>query len=102
MHDSGARARGQQQMLIREYPAADAAELRRIENACPKGTELFLRDDGNGSVVVTESEMPAAHPAEKAVTVLFNCGQYGRDGGDWLFLVGLWTPGNFRDEFLAW
>lgn len=89
-------------MLIWEYPATDAAEVRRIGANCPPGSELFLRDDGKGSVVVCESGLPPGQPVEKSVSVLFTGGQYGNDGGEWLFLVGLWTPDDFRDEFLAW
>ena len=89
-------------MLIREYPSADPAELRRIAADNPQGSELFVRDDGQGSIIISDSGTPSGQPSEKAVTVLFAGGHHGSEGGDWLFLVGLWTPVDFRDEFLAW
>ena len=89
-------------MLTHEYATTDAAELRRIGAGFPPDRELFLRDDGKGSLVVSESGKPTSDPAEKDITVLFTGGDYGKDGGDWLFFVGLWTPEDFRDEFLAW
>lgn len=89
-------------MQIWEYPTADAAELRGIGANCPPGSELFLHDQGKGSVVLCESGTSPGQPMEKVVNVLFTGGHHGKDGGDWLFLVGLWTPADFRNEFLAW
>ncbi len=90
-------------MLIWEYPMTDAALIRR-EVACAAGAEWFLRDDGEGSLVVcaSDSAKPAGKPVEKKLQVLFTGGHHGREGGDWLFYVGLWTPDDFREEFLAW
>ena len=91
-------------MLIREYPTTDAAEIRRDAANCDAGAELFLRDDGKGSVVVCRSDSAGAAGTslEKRVQMLFTGGRYGSEGGDWLFYVGLWTPEDFRGEFLAW
>lgn len=91
-------------MHISEYRTTDAAEIRRNAPHCAAGAELFLRDDGQGSMIVCGSDDAKASGAiaEKRMQVLFTGGKYGRDGGDWLFYVGLWTPADFRDEFLAW
>ena len=89
-------------MLIWEYPTADAAEVRRNAARGALGAELYLRDDGKGSIVVCESGKAVGAPVEKNMSVLFTGGRYGKEGGNWLFYVGLWTPDDFRDEFLAW
>ncbi len=91
-------------MLIWEYPVTDPALIRRDVAGCDEGAELFVREDGRGSLVVCtgDSAKPAGTPVEKKLQVLFTGGSYGRQGGDWFFCVGLWTPDHFRDEFLAW
>lgn len=89
-------------MLIWEYPIADAAMLRRNAGGCAAGAELYVREDGTGSVVVCESGKAIGSPVEKSVSVLFAGGHHGKHGGDWMFYVGLWTPEDFKDEFLAW
>ena len=91
-------------MLIREYPTIDATEIRRNAKGCAPDAELFVRDDGRGSLVVCSSDEAkgAKAPVEKLMHLLFAGGRTGSAGGDWLFHVGLWTPGEFRVEFLAW
>ena len=91
-------------MLIFEYPSTDAQEVCRNAIACAADAESFVRDDGRGSIIVCGSDDAAAPgtPVEKRMQLLFAGGRYGRAGGDWLFHVGLWTPQEFRNEFLAW
>ncbi len=93
-------------MLIWEYSTADLAEPRRIVDAHAGDAELFLRDDKPGSMVVLERRGEAGSvggdPAPKNLDVLFAEGRCGKSGGDVLFVVGLWTPEDYRDEFLAW
>ena len=91
-------------MLIFEYPTTDVAEIRRNANVCAQDAESFVRDDGRGSLIICTSDGASAHgaTAEKRMQLLFTGGRYGRAAGDWLFHVGLWTPQDFRNEFLAW
>jgi hypothetical protein len=89
-------------MLLKEYAAADAAALRDQGAACIGGAEIFVRDDGKGGAVICGGGTPGGAPDEKQLEVLFAGGRFGKQGGDWLFCVGLWTPPDFRDEFLAW
>lgn len=90
-------------MLIWERSLADAAELRRIAAGVADDSELFVRDGGGGSVILSAAGSAHRVPAEaKQATVLFTGGKWGPDAGDWLFLVGLWTPTDYRNEFLAW
>lgn len=89
-------------MLIREYPQEKPAMLRRRLAAGAPGVEPYLHEDGAGGLVLcTGATLPPA-PVERTVDVLFTGGRYGRQGGEWLFFVGLWTPRDFREEFLAW
>ena len=88
-------------MLICEYAATDAAEVRRI-GARSQDAELYLRDDAKGSLIICSAGTAAEGGAVKAVEILFTGGEVGARGGDWLFYVGVWTPPDFRDEFLAW
>jgi hypothetical protein len=91
-------------MLIWEYPTTDATEIRRNASGCAADAELFVRDDRGGSVIVCNSDdaEPPGATAERRLRPLFTGGRYGRAGGDWLFHVGMWTPDDFRDEFIAW
>jgi hypothetical protein len=91
-------------MLIFEYPTIDAEEIRRTANACAQDIESFVRDDRRGSLLICESDEAKIRgaAAEKRMQLLFTDGRYGRAAGDWLFYVGLWTPQDFRNEFLAW
>lgn len=64
------------------------------------GEEIFIEHDGTRTLMIGAN----AHSAQDdgLVTLLFASGRFGPIGGDWLFHVGLWTPAEFRDEFLAW
>jgi hypothetical protein len=86
-------------MLFSEYPMADVAELRRRAAGC-REAEIFVRD--GGAVVIADGAEPAAMPAARHFAPLFSGGRFGRSGGEWLFHVGIWTPSDYRDEFLAW
>ena len=91
-------------MLIFEYPTTEALEVRRHAIACAADAEAFVRDDGRGSLVVCGSDEAKAPgtPVERRMELLFTGGRYGSAGGDWLLYVGLWTPQEFRNEFLGW
>jgi hypothetical protein len=90
-------------MVIGEYAAADAEEIRRIAADCrpAAAVETWVRDDGKGCVMIC-GQAAAGAQTVKQVDLLFTGGEYGARGGDWLFYAGLWTPQDFRDEFLAW
>jgi hypothetical protein len=91
-------------MLIWELATIDAAEIRRTAIGCASDAEAFVRDDGRGSFIVCGGDDTGAAGVSGAtrMQLLFTGGRYGRAGGDWLFHVGLWTPADFRVEFLAW
>lgn len=84
-------------MLIRRLraPAAD-----RVEHAPGASVERYIEVDDDGGLEIVPGA-DAQEPGERA-KLLFSSGRFGPAGGDWLFHVGLWTPAEFRDEFLAW
>ena len=88
-------------MLFSEYPTADVVELRRnvVGGSQP---EIFVRDGGGSAVVICDTAETATLQAGKRLESRFNGGRFGEAGGQWLFHVGLWTPSDYRDEFLAW
>jgi hypothetical protein len=91
-------------MLIREFPGTEPNALQRLAGQLGDGAELFVRDDGTGSVMLCGDDDIAPEPAraDKRVELRFTGGRYGADAGSWLFYVGLWAPDDYRDEFLAW
>ena len=91
-------------MLIWELATTDVVEIRRTAIGCAADAEAYVRDDGRGSLVVCGGDDPRVAGVSGAtpMSLLFTGGRYGRAGGDWLFHVGLWTPDDFRIEFLAW
>jgi hypothetical protein len=66
-----------------------------------RGIETYTAADGTGLLAIRDGER-AGSPDEIEVQPLFASGRVGSAGGPWLFHVGLWTPAEFRDEFLAW
>ena len=91
-------------MLIREYATTDVAAIRRGAASCAGTVESFVRDDGRGGLVVCDGagDGDTGMASGKSVQVVFVGGRYGVPAGDWLFYVGLWTPHDYRNEFLAW
>lgn len=89
-------------MLICEFPQPDPGGCRRIVEASPSDNEAFVRDDGSGAIILAGAARPVGAATCREVSILFTGGRTGTAAGDWLFLVGLWTPHDFRDEFVAW
>ncbi len=89
-------------MLIRESPANNAATLQAMSGG-RSDAEIFVREDGIGSVLLGADDMPRDRlVVERRVSLLFDGGRCGPSAGEWLFWVGLWVPDDYRDEFLAW
>jgi hypothetical protein len=89
-------------MLILEVSTIDPGELRRYAEIYGGEAEIFLRDDGKGALVLCNGPVAAGNSEAKSVKKLFDGGRFGKSGGDWLFCVALWTPDDYRNEFLAW
>jgi hypothetical protein len=89
-------------MLLMEIPTIDPAVLREQAAACGGAAEIFLREDGDGALVLCDAAGAVGQGRYKSAEKIFDGGRFGAVGGDWLFCVGLWTPVDYRDEFLAW
>lgn len=91
-------------VLIRESSVTDPSLVRRLGADCGVDAECFVRDDAAGSIVLGSMEALSrrADVTDRHVQLLFAGGRHGPDGGPWLFYVGLWTPDDYRAEFLAW
>jgi len=91
-------------VLILESSITDPSGVRRLQADCGDDAECFVRDDAMGAIVVcsTDEITARAGGVGRRVQVLFTGGRHGTDGGPWLFYVGLWTPDDYRAEFLAW
>ena len=89
-------------MLVRDHPDADAVALRRLAATADSRDEWFVREEGRGGLQLTLDGAPGGNAGERMLQVLFSGGEFGSSAGQWLFFVGLWTPADYRDEFLAW
>ena len=80
--------------------AGEIGTAPRIAGAGHGSVEIFDRDGGGERLVLGDDGTPAdgATPA----TILFTGGIYGTKAGPFLFRVGMWTPPEDRDDFLAW
>jgi hypothetical protein len=83
-------------LLIRRSHASEYTP-----SATAAGVEIYVEAEGDGRLEI-RADSPAAPADEQPARLLFSAGRVGREGGDWLFHVGLWAPSDYREEFLAW
>lgn len=80
-------------------PEAAVALARKHGTSC----ELFVQpDSGEHVAVLAIGRAEDSAWSFTPVQPLFAGGRVGDAGGPWLFRVGLWTPHEQREEFLAW
>jgi hypothetical protein len=89
-------------MLIWHSPAIHAHDVQTVAAHARGWAECLLRDDGKGSIVLCEQGSAPEGIVEKRAMPVFSAGRFGPEAGPWLFLVGVWTPDDFREEFCAW
>lgn len=89
-------------MLIYEYPNDVAGALMEHATQCGGGVECFAREHNGGAVMLCGNGKATGYARERKVELLFSGGNCGERGGEWLFWVGLWTPVEYRSEFVAW
>ena len=89
-------------MLLWEFSTTDGEDLHRHAASCNGEAEIFLCEGDKGALVLCEGTGSGGASKQKTASKLFDGGRFGNAGGDWLFCVGLWTPKDFREEFLAW
>lgn len=89
-------------MLIWETPSADPKEIERVAARSSGSAECLRRDDGKGGLVLCEQGKAPRGVAEWRATRLFSLGRPGPEAGPWVFMVGIWTPEEWREELCAW
>jgi hypothetical protein len=76
------------------------ATLMRHQGAT--SVETFLAEDADKGLVIANNEGVIDHPLLVPINPLFSGGKAGPNGGNYLFMVGIWTPAAARAEFLDW
>lgn len=89
-------------MFIWRTHVSDAAELLALSRHALGPAECLQRDDTQGGIILCNEGRAPQGVYEKRGTRLFTAGQYGSEAGPWVFLVGIWTPEDWREEFCAW
>ena len=85
-------------MLLLEFDRTAELEALPLDL---KSVERFTRVDGDGALALASGDTIVSVKS-RPVTQLFTGGSYGTAAGPFLFHVALWTPEDFRNEFLAW
>lgn len=89
-------------MLIWRTSAIGDAGLKALSVHTDDAAEFLQREDGRGGVVLCDrGSVPPGVREQRAVS-LFSQGLHGPEAGPWIFLVGVWTPDEWREEFCAW
>jgi len=89
-------------MLLWQTSATSAEDIAALAAHAKGVAECLLRVDNTGSVILCEQGRASKGVIEKRLTRLFSGGQFGPEAGPWLFLVGIWTPTDWNEEFRAW
>ena len=87
-------------MVIVEF--ARSAELIELLREASAPCEGYVADGKDGGFGIAEADDALASAAKREVNMLFSGGTYGATAGQYLFVVGLPVPKDFRDEFLSW
>lgn len=83
--------------------AATAVQVLELAGAQGETPEAYAGDDGSAHLVLREDD--GGEPPDQwsvAAPIVFCDGGFGREGGEHMLMVGLWTPQEDRDELLSW
>lgn len=89
-------------MLIWETSAVEHKRLEAVARHTSGAAECLRRDDGKGSLILCDQGNAPRGVQEKRVSRLFSAGRVGPEAGPWIFMVGIWTPEEWREEFCGW
>lgn len=89
-------------MLMWETSSTAADEVEALAAGAKGAAECLLRVDNQGSVILCQRGKAPKGVTETRLTPLLSSGCFGPDAGPWMFIVGIWTPADYREEFLAW
>lgn len=68
----------------------------------PASVEAFVGVESQTGLVVIDGASAIDHKSVFRAHILFQGGDVGSAGGEYLFKVGMWTPTDSRAEFLDW
>ena len=89
-------------MLIWWTAAVDSEALDAVACHAIGSAECLQRTDTKGGIILCEQGSAPKDVAQTQATALFTSGRFAPDAGPWIFLVGIWTPSDWREELCAW
>ena len=89
-------------MLIWRTADTTPDNLRAVARNAEGETECLVRDDGLETLITCDHGRKPEGVEEVATRRVHNVGINGPDGGNWLFVVGIWTPAECGRELCAW
>lgn len=89
-------------MLIWHTPLLERRSVEAVAARTIGAAECLRRADRKGSLILSDQGSAPRGVDEKRATRIFADGRFGPDAGPWVFLVGIWTPDDWREELCAW
>ena len=89
-------------MLLWHTSARKVEDVEALATRVKGPAECLVRDDKKGGVILCEQGKAPKGVAEIRLMPLLSEGRFGPEAGPWMFIVGIWTPADYREEFLAW
>ena len=88
-------------MLMWQTSAIKAEKVEALASGARGAAECLLRVDKKGGVILCEQGKAPKAVSETRLTPLLSAGRVGPEAGPWIFLVGIWTPADWREELCA-
>jgi hypothetical protein len=89
-------------MLLWQTSATSVKDVEALAAHARGSAECLLRVYNTGRVIMCERGKAPKGVIEQRLTRLFSGGRFGPEAGPWIFLVGIWTPTDWSQEFRAW
>lgn len=89
-------------MLMWHTSVINAEDMESIAGRVKGVAECLIREDKKGGVILCDKGRAPAGVIETRLTPLLSAGRFGPEAGPWIFLVGIWTPADWREELCAW
>ena len=89
-------------MLMWQTSANNSEGVETLGARAKGAAECLLRVDKAGGVVLCERGKAPKGVVETRLRPVLVAGRIGPDSGPWVFIVGIWTPEDWREELCAW
>jgi hypothetical protein len=89
-------------MLIWQTSAFERKSVEALAARAIGAAECVRRVDRKGSIILCDQGRAPKGVDERRVTRIFTAGRFGPDAGPWIFMVGIRTPKDWREELCAW